>query len=43
MKPATRQRNRRNRKLALKRRNDPKQAKARQRRMRRARIRRASP
>ncbi|MGH7906094.1 MAG: hypothetical protein ACREP6_05655 [Candidatus Binataceae bacterium] len=40
MKPASRQRNRRNRKLARKRRTDPVQIKSRQRRMRRARVRR---
>ncbi|HEY6418441.1 MAG TPA: hypothetical protein VIX59_05500 [Candidatus Binataceae bacterium] len=37
MKPASRQRNRRNRKLARKRRNDPVQAKSRLRKMRRTR------
>lgn len=42
MKPASRQRNRRNRKLARKRRSDPVQVKARKRRMRKARIRGAS-
>jgi len=42
MKPASRQRNRRNLKLARKRRNDPVQAKSRKRRMRRSRIRRPS-
>jgi len=42
MKPASRQRNRRNLKLARKRRNDPVQAKARKRRMRKSRIRRTS-
>jgi len=39
MKPASKARNRRNRRLALKRRNDPVQARARKRRMRKARIR----
>jgi hypothetical protein len=39
MKPASLQRNRRNRKLARKRRTDPVQAKARKRRMRRTRAR----
>jgi hypothetical protein len=39
MKPASKQRNRRNRKLARKRRTDPVQAKSRKRRMLRARAR----
>ncbi|MGO9450022.1 MAG: hypothetical protein ACLQDV_03080 [Candidatus Binataceae bacterium] len=39
MKVATRQRNRRNHKLARKRRTDPVQAKSRKRRMRRTRLR----
>ncbi len=39
MKPASRQRNRRNRKLARKRRTDPVQAKSRKRTMRRLRVR----
>jgi hypothetical protein len=42
MKPASRQRNRRNHKLARKRRTDPVQSRSRKRRMRRTRIRRAS-
>ena len=41
MTEASRQRNRRNRRLAHKRRTDPVQAKSRKRRMRRSRIRRA--
>jgi hypothetical protein len=42
MTPASKQRNRRNRKLARKRRTDPIQSRARKKRMRRTRIRRAS-
>jgi hypothetical protein len=42
MTPASRQRNRRNLKLARKRRTDPGQAKSRRRRMLRARVRRAA-
>ncbi|MGH7815150.1 MAG: hypothetical protein ACREQI_14250 [Candidatus Binataceae bacterium] len=39
MKVASKQRNRRNRRLALKRRDDPVQARARKRRMRKSRVR----